>query len=162
MHRYDDPKYQMDMDLIKEKSERNKNWGKWGPDDEWGTVNYVGDEERKAAAQLVKKGQVFALGLNFDADGPQNGLFGGRWNPIHTMLATGTDAVQGKQTVPGKKYASQYADDAVSLPLQCGTQWDALGHVFNSDKMWNGYDATLVGSNGAEKNAIHKLSLIHI
>lgn len=157
MHRYDDPEHQFDMDLIMEKSERNKNWGKWGPDDEWGTINYVGDEERKAAAQLVKKGQVFALGLNFDGDGPQNGLFGGRWNPIHTMLATGTDAVQGKQTVPGKKYPSQYADDAVSLPLQCGTQWDALGHVFNSDKMWNGYDATLVGANGAEKNAIHKM-----
>ena len=100
---------------------------------------------------------MFALGLNFDSDGPQNGLFGGRWNPIHTMLATGTDAVQGKQKVPGKKYPSQYADDAVSLPLQCGTQWDALGHVFNNDKMWNGYDATLVGSNGAEKNAIHKM-----
>ncbi|MGK0486071.1 MAG: kynurenine formamidase [Myxococcota bacterium] len=157
MHKYDDPQYRFDMEMIKEKSERNKNWGKWGPDDEWGTVNFAGDEERKAAAGLVKRGEVFALGLNFDSDGPQNGLFGGRWNPIHTMLATGTDAVQGKQTVPGKKYPSQYADDAVSLPLQCGTQWDALGHVFNSDKMWNGYDATLVGSNGAEKNAIHKM-----
>lgn len=30
MHRYDDPQFQMDMDTIKEKSERNKNWGKWG------------------------------------------------------------------------------------------------------------------------------------
>ena len=157
MHKFDDPQYQFDMDLIKEKSERNKNWGKWGPDDEWGTINYVGDEERKAAAGLVKRGEVFALGLNFDSEGPQNGLFGGRWNPIHTMLATGTDAVQGKQKVPGKKYPSQYADDSISLPLQCGTQWDALGHVFNNDKMWNGYDATLVGSNGAEKNAIHKM-----
>ncbi len=157
MHRYDDPEYRFDMSKIMEMSEKCKNWGKWGPDDEWGTINYVGDEERKAAAALVKKGQVFALGLNFDSDGPQNGLFGGRWNPIHTMLATGTDAVAGKQTVPGKKYPSQYADDAVSLPLQCGTQWDSLAHVFNSDKMWNGYDATLVGANGAEKNAIHKM-----
>ena len=157
MHKFDDPQYRFDMEMIKEKSERNKNWGKWGPDDEWGTINYAGDEERKAAAGLVKRGEVFALGLNFDSDGPQNGLFGGRWNPIHTMLATGTDAVQGKQKVPGKKYPSQYADDSISLPLQCGTQWDALGHVFNNDKMWNGYDATLVGSNGAEKNAIHKM-----
>jgi len=157
MHKFDDPQYRFDMEMIKEKSERNKNWGKWGPDDEWGTINYAGDEERKAAAGLVKRGEVFALGLNFDSEGPQNGLFGGRWNPIHTMLATGTDAVQGKQKVPGKKYPSQYADDSISLPLQCGTQWDALGHVFNNDKMWNGYDATLVGSNGAEKNAIHKM-----
>lgn len=157
MHKFDDPQYRFDMEMIKEKSERNKNWGEWGPDDEWGTINYAGDEERKAAAGLVKRGEVFALGLNFDSEGPQNGLFGGRWNPIHTMLATGTDAVQGKQKVPGKKYPSQYADDSISLPLQCGTQWDALGHVFNNDKMWNGYDATLVGSNGAEKNAIHKM-----
>ena len=125
MHRYDDKEFQFDMDLILEKTDRNKQWGKWGPDDEWGTQNYVTAEDRINAAKLVKKGQVFALGLNFDDEGPQNGLFGGRWNPIHTMLATGTDAVQGKQTVPGKKYASQYADDSVSLPLQCGTQWDA-------------------------------------
>ncbi|MFT5180691.1 MAG: kynurenine formamidase [Alphaproteobacteria bacterium] len=157
MHRYDDKDYQFDMDLIKAKTESCKQWGKWGPDDEWGTQNYVTDEDRINAAKLVKKGHVFALGLNFDDEGPQNGLFGGRWNPIHTMLATGTDAVQGKQMVPGKKYASQYADDSVSLPLQCGTQWDALGHVFNNDKMWNGYDATLVGSRGAEKCAIHKM-----
>ena len=35
------------------------------------------------------------------------------------------------------------------MPLQCGTQWDALGHVFNEGKMWNGYPAELVGSGGA-------------
>ena len=155
MHRYDDPKFQMDMDTIKEKSERNKNWGKWGPDDEWGTINYVGDEERKAAAQLVKKGQVFALGLNFDGDGPQNGLFGGRWNPMHQMLATGTDAVQGIQDpIAGMRYA----DDAINLPTQAASQWDALSHVFTDDKMWNGYDATLVDVRGAHKNGIEKFA----
>ncbi len=159
MHRYDDPTYRFDFSLIEEKTETCKNWGKWGPDDEWGTINYAGDAERKAAAALVKRGEVFSLGLNFDSEGPQKGegLTASRWNPIHTMLATGTDAVQGKQTAPGKKIPSQYADDAVSLPLQCGTQWDSLAHVFNNGKMWNGYDATLVGSRGAEKNAIHKM-----
>jgi kynurenine formamidase len=45
----------------------------------------------------------------------------------------------------------------VSLPLQCGTQWDALGHIFYDDKMWNGYDARLVDSDGAQKNGIHKV-----
>jgi kynurenine formamidase len=157
MHHYSDAKYQFDMELIKEKTETCKNWGKWGPDDQWGTTNYIGDAERIHAASLVKRGAVFSLGLNFDSEGPQSGLYGGRWNPIHTMLATGTDAVAGKQLVEGKKFPNQYADDAISLPLQCGTQWDALGHVFNNGKMWNGYDATLVGSNGAEKNAIHKM-----
>jgi kynurenine formamidase len=67
------------------------------------------------------------------------------------MLATGTDAVAGNQDQGGLRYA----DDMVSLPLQCGTQWDALGHIFYDDKMWNGYDARLVDSNGAQKNGIH-------
>jgi kynurenine formamidase len=44
----------------------------------------------------------------------------------------------------------------VSMPLQCGTQWDALAHIFFDGKMWNGYDAALVDSTGAHKNAIHK------
>ena len=42
------------------------------------------------------------------------------------------------------------------MPLQCGTQWDGLGHVFFGDKMWNGYDARLVDSLGAAKNGIEK------
>ncbi len=40
---------------------------------------------------------MFALGIPLDRNGPQNGLFGGRFNPIHQMLATGTDAVAGQQ-----------------------------------------------------------------
>ena len=100
MHRYDEERYRFDFDYIMEMSEKCKQWGKWGPDDEFGTLNYVGEEERKSAASLVKKGKVFALALNFDDQGPQRGIFGGRWNPIHTMLATGTDAVLGKQMPP--------------------------------------------------------------
>ncbi|NND49934.1 MAG: cyclase family protein, partial [Rhizobiales bacterium] len=49
----------------------------------------------------------------------------------------------------------RYADDMISLPLQCGTQWDSLAHIFANDKMWNGYDAILVDANGAKKNGIH-------
>ena len=43
-----------------------------------------------AAAKLIKRGKVFALGMPLGQNGPQRGLFGKRWNPIHTMLATGT------------------------------------------------------------------------
>src|SRR6202030_3890723 len=74
------------------------------------------------------------------------------FNPIHTMLTSGVDAVAGRQESIGIRYA----DDVVTMPLQCGTQWDALGHIFYGEKMWNGYDARLVDSNGAEKNAIEK------
>jgi kynurenine formamidase len=123
-------------DVLK-KAEDLKNWGKWGPDDELGVLNYVTPEDVVNAAKLVRKGKVFRLGLNLDENGPQRGLFGGRWNPLHQMLATGTDATAGKHDVtPGLRYA----DDAINLPTQAATQWDALSHVFLGDKMWNGIE----------------------
>jgi kynurenine formamidase len=44
----------------------------------------------------------------------------------------------------------------VVMPLQCGTQWDGLGHVFYENSMWNGYDCREVTSNGAQKCGIEK------
>ena len=143
----------LDMNILRATAEKCKNWGRWGPDDEAGTLNFITPEDIVNAATLIRKGKVFSLALNFDNQGPQKGLWGNRFNPIHTMLATGTDAVAGKQDEGGIRYA----DDMVSLPLQCGTQWDALGHIFYGDKMWNGYDATLVDANGAHKNGIEKV-----
>jgi kynurenine formamidase len=149
--RYDEKRF--DMQHLRKTAERCKNWGRWGPNDEAGTLNFISPADVVAAAKLIRRGQVFSLGLNFDRSGPQKGLWGNRFNPIHTMLATGTDAVSGAQDKGGLRYA----DDMVSLPLQCGTQWDALGHIFYDDKMWNGYDARLVDSNGAQKNSIDKV-----
>ena len=34
------------------------NWGRWGPDDELGTVNHLGPEQRRRAASLVRDGVV--------------------------------------------------------------------------------------------------------
>jgi len=47
-------------------------------------------------------------------------------------------------------------DDVVVLPLQCGTQWDGLGHIFYENSMWNGYDCREVTSAGAQKCGIEK------
>src|SRR6201984_99428 len=92
-----------------------KNWGRWGKDDQVGTLNHVLPEDIVRAAGLIRTGKVFALGIPLDRRGPQTGLFGGRWNPIHTMLATGTDAVAGRQDfVPNIRYA----DDDLKHPGQ--------------------------------------------
>src|SRR2546426_967158 len=131
-------------DVVK-KAEELKNWGKWGPDDELGVLNYITPQDIVNAARLVKRGKVFRLGLELDENGPQRGIFGGRWNPLHQMLATGNDAVQGKHAVtPGLRYAG----DAFNLPTQAATQWDALSHVFLGAQVWNGYPATLAGGRG--------------
>src|SRR5439155_20624428 len=82
-------------------------------------------------------------------------LYGGRGDPLPHLLATGTDAVAGNHDVtPGLPYA----DDAINLPTQAATQWDALAHVFLGEKMWNGYPATLVDCRGAHKNGIEKFA----
>ena len=136
-------------DDLRAAAEKYKNWGKWGPDDEIGTLNYTSAEDIVAAARLVKKGKVISLALNFDNNGPQGGKTNypalGRINPLHTMLRTGTDAYSGVLD----KRGIRAADDMVVMPLQCGTQWDGLGHVFYENNMWNGYDCREVSSFGA-------------
>src|SRR5947199_3684829 len=76
----------------------------------------------------------------------------GRTNPIHTMLRTGTDAYSGVLDHRGIRAA----DDMVVMPLQCGTQWDGLGHIFYEHSMWNGYDCREVTAFGAQKCGIEK------
>src|SRR5436305_1669702 len=78
---------------IKEASDKLSNWGRWGKDDQIGTLNHVTPQDIVSAGKLIKQGKVFALGIPLDRSGPQTGLFGGRFNPIHQMLATGTDAI---------------------------------------------------------------------
>src|ERR1700710_2185285 len=137
-------------------AEKYKNWGKWGPDDEIGTLNFTTPEDIIAATKLVKKGKVISLALNFDNYGPQGAKskypMMGRINPVHTMLRTGTDAYSGVLD----KRGIRAADDMVVIPLQCGTQWDGLGHVFYENYMWNGYDCREVTSAGAQKCGIEK------
>src|SRR5438034_67556 len=67
-------------------SRQVSNWGRWGPDDERGTVNFITPETIRRGAAAVRRGVVFSLGLPLGADGPQIGQ-GGRFNPIHLMLA---------------------------------------------------------------------------
>ncbi|HVA14937.1 MAG TPA: cyclase family protein [Stellaceae bacterium] len=144
------------MNDIREAAERLKNWGRFGADDEIGTLNFTRPEDIVAAARLVQKGKVMSLALAFDNRGPQGGRSNypalGRFNPIHVMLRTGTDAYSG--VLDSRKIRG--ADDIVIMPMQCGTQWDGLGHIFYGDHMWNGYDCRTVTSAGAQKCGIEQ------
>ena len=42
---------------------RVRNWGRWGPDDEIGTLNLIDDAARRRGAAAVVSGKAFALGL---------------------------------------------------------------------------------------------------
>ena len=56
---------------IREASDKLKNWGRWGADDQIGTLNHVRPEDIVRAASLICSGKVFALGIPLDRGGPQ-------------------------------------------------------------------------------------------
>ena len=50
-----------------------KNWGRWGPEDEIGTLNYVTPEAVSAAAGLIKSGRRVSMAIPLNkVAGPDN------------------------------------------------------------------------------------------
>jgi kynurenine formamidase len=141
-------------DVIRDTGLRCRNWGKWGPDDERGTLNYIGPDTIVEAATLVKRGVVFSLAIPFDSKGPQP-AGGRRFNPIHRMTLTGPDCTTGAVKFPG---GAGFTDDIVVMPPQCATQWDALSHCLLDGQLYNGYDANDVSSRGARRLGVEKIS----
>ncbi|MFF3845804.1 cyclase family protein [Streptomyces sp. NPDC002328] len=130
-------------------AERVNNWGRWGDDDEIGTLNLVTDEVVRAAAAEVRTGRRVPLALPLREDGVQTGMIPGRVNPLHAM-------VQINQEIfgPGSVACS---DDAVTMGLQAATHWDALTHVSHSGRLYNGRPAgTITPHGGAEFSGIDK------
>ena len=135
-------------------AEKYKNWGRWGKDDEIGTLNFVSPQAIVDACHLVRKGAVFSLAIPFDSNGPQRPGIGRRFNPIHSMLRTGMDH---PGMLSGDPPIVFFADDMVTMPLQSATQWDSLAHAFFKGKMYNDRPASLVDGQGARKNSIDKV-----
>lgn len=58
-------------DAFHEIAERVNNWGRWGPDDEIGTLNLITDEVVRGAAACVRTGRRVPLALPLRQDGVQ-------------------------------------------------------------------------------------------
>ncbi|MGH9057268.1 MAG: cyclase family protein [Acidimicrobiales bacterium] len=120
-----------------------KNWGKWGPDDEVGSLNYLTPEVVVAAAKAVRSGKVFALQVKM-ASPEGDPVWPGRVSAQRYNVIDKGHYIAGKgPEFPG---GSEYADDFMACFVQGSTQYDALGHVWYDDQLWNGYDAkTTIG-----------------
>lgn len=137
--------------VLRAAAERLSNRGRWGPDDEIGTLNLIDPSHVVAATRLVQRGKVFSLAMNFDDTGPQSGHLR-RFNPMTFMLRDGDDT--WSRDLAGRPQGHGAADDVLFLATQGNTHWDALAHTFFDSTMWNGYDCRLVSSMGAERNDI--------
>jgi kynurenine formamidase len=137
------------METFQETGKRLSNWGRWGADDERGTLNLVTAGHVASAAAAIQSGNVFELSLPLGSDGPQR-PGGMRHNPIHVMCM-----LPGDLHPPEKLMV---ADDMIMMPLQCATQWDALSHVGYENLLYNNVPASTVTARyGAARNSIDKV-----
>ncbi|MBZ4014230.1 cyclase family protein [Streptomyces purpurogeneiscleroticus] len=128
---------------------RVNNWGRWGPDDEIGTLNLITTDVVRAAVATVRSGLRIPLALPLRQDGVQTGAIPGRVNPLHTMVAINHEMF-GPDTVAT-------SDDVVTMGLQAATHWDGLTHVSHSGKLYNGRPAAAVTAHaGATALGIEK------
>lgn len=119
------------------------NWGRWGPDDEVGALNFLTPAAVLAAVATVRQGKVLTLQMPM-ADPKGDPVFPGRVPAQRFMvLDKGHYLAARGPSFPGDV---EYADDAMFCFLQGSTQYDAPGHAWYDDQIWNGYDAmTTIG-----------------
>ncbi|MET9761444.1 cyclase family protein [Streptomyces sp. NPDC006372] len=137
-------------DAFHDIAKRVNNWGRWGSDDELGTLNLITDEVVREAAATVRTGRRIPLALPLRRDGVQTGMIPGRIDPLHVMVQINQELFG-----PGTVACS---DDAVTMGLQAATHWDALPHVSHSGRIYNGRPAdSITPHGGAEFSGIDRV-----
>src|SRR4051812_38351288 len=90
---------------FEEAASQVRNWGRWGGDDERGTLNFITPDVRKRAVSSICDGTPFSLAMPLSWGGPQDGSgIPGRINPVRTMLGINTPMGQSEK-------AAAYSDD---------------------------------------------------
>src|SRR3954447_6199064 len=64
------PAVPLPQDLV-DLAGRVSNWGRWGTDDQRGTLNLIDAAAVRRGVAAARTGRVFSLTIPFDADGPQ-------------------------------------------------------------------------------------------
>jgi kynurenine formamidase len=112
-------------------------WGLFGADDNLGLINLMTPSRVAAAAQLVRRGQVFPLDMPIGSVSPA--LARWRGAPRHTIVHE-----------PG---SASFDDLYDNFYPQCASQWDSLGHVgYAPDEFYNGATESDIASGA--RNAI--------
>ena len=115
------------------------NWGRWGPDDEIGTLNLITPEKRKEASSLVQDGVTVSLARNTDNVESVDNPCPVEWEMINATR--------------------NGASDRIAFRCIHGlgtTHIDGFGHRFFDGKMWNGVEMaqTVTMEEGAKVNSV--------
>lgn len=132
--RYDEKMF--DMAHLRATAAKLKNWGRWGPDDDRGTLNLITPEKTRQAAALVQDGITVSLQhVPFKQSGSDTGTFGENY---HRMVR-----------IDPKTGAVSSALDWIGLSLHDGlnSHLDALCHYRGRDgRIYNGYPQNLTAA----------------
>lgn len=119
------------------------NWGKWGKDDQIGSLNYLDAGQVLRGVQHVKQGKVHTLQVRM-CDPAGDPVWPGRRGAERLMVFDEGSWMGDK--APQFPGGLHYADDFITAFLQGSSQYDALGHVWYDGEIYNGYDAkTTIG-----------------
>jgi kynurenine formamidase len=114
------------------------NWGRWGPDDERGTLNYVAAEHVRRAAALVRSGRSVSMAVPINTTaGPDNPR-----PAVHYMVQN--------YDIHSDLGEPQFCTDFLATEFHgdCHTHIDALCHIAYQGKLYNGKPASAVTSHG--------------
>ena len=111
-----------------------KNWGRWGPDDQLGTMNYITPDHVRAAAGLVRSGRRVSMEIPINtAAGPDNP------NPAIHFVSQGHDIDIGSG---GLRFGLDFM--GMACHGDCHTHIDALCHISYNGLNYNGHPAEKV------------------
>ena len=115
------------------------NWGRWGEEDQLGTLNLITPEKRKQAARLVTEGVSISLSRNaakVKLDGSE---------PFHHKVS---------RWEAGEGISGSSDEYSVNYHGYAHTHVDALCHFFYKGKMYNGFSEKEVTDKGAAKDSV--------
>jgi kynurenine formamidase len=120
--------------------ERCSNAGRWGADDELGTLNFITSAKRVAAAALVRSGEIVSVGRDLSEEQSKVDP-----NPIRHTVTLGTGPAIGDELA--------MAPHGMTI-----THLDALCHFSLDDRLYNGRRrADTVTAEGARWGSIYAL-----
>jgi kynurenine formamidase len=126
-----------------------KNWGRWGPDDQLGTMNFITPATVRAAAGLVRSGRRVSMAIPINTvAGPDNP------NPAIHYVTQGHDIDIGSG---GLRFGLDFL--GMAFHGDCHTHVDALCHISYDGLTYNGKPALeVLTSKGATSQDIANIA----
>lgn len=128
---------------------------RWGAQDEAGAYNLIDSDAVLRAVATVQEGRALSLAVPIKG-GSRGPAVPSRAPAQHFMTRDGGDY----PTCADERGGFGFSDDVIMLPTHGTTHIDALAHVWQNGRMYNGFTKADVNSRGASRCGIDKVGPI--